>query len=92
MGKPESSETPHDKLQVLDETCFPVQEGARRINTKPSPELLLRWAKRGLTAANGEKIRLETCKSGGKVYTSLEAFKRFNAALVGRDMKEDEGA
>jgi hypothetical protein len=79
----------HNKMQVLNETCFPVQEAYLKLKTRPDAEKLLRWAKDGLKAANGEHVFLDTCRDGGKVCTSIEAYFRFMSALVGGKEPEE---
>lgn len=79
----------HNKMQVLNETCFPVQEAHLKLNTRPDAEKLLRWAKDGLIAANDQQIYLETCREGGKIFTSFEAYQRFISALVGGKEPEE---
>lgn len=80
----------HNKFHVLKETCFPVQEAHLKLKTKPDAQKLLRWAKDGLIAANDERIFLDTCREGGKVYTSIEAHARFLSALFGGKEPEEE--
>ena len=49
------------------------------------PNTLWRWAKKGLKAPNGELVRLEITKVGGRNCTSLAALNRFFEQL-----EEDE--
>ena len=44
---------------------------------KPTLQTLHRWRLTGVLAANGERVKLETCKIAGLRYCSAEAVKRF---------------
>jgi hypothetical protein len=45
---------------------------------------VFRWFSRGVVGPDGERVRLEGVKLGGKLVTSLEAIQRFNEALTPR--------
>jgi hypothetical protein len=58
----------------------------RQLSPPTSERSLWRWARKGLKDGHGKRVRLETFRHGGIVYTSHEAFTRFCEALKnGRD-------
>ena len=82
---------PHN---LLDEQCLsfgqaarqlPNVRGARATGKGVHPITLWRWAKRGLNAPDGQKVRLEIVRIGGTNCTSLEALQRFFDRLQGEE-------
>jgi hypothetical protein len=49
-----------------------------------------RWMRRGVRARNGEIIRLDHVRYGGKLFTSREALERFAVALKEADDRHFE--
>jgi hypothetical protein len=56
-----------EKLMLLKSV-----RGLSFLRTKPSYKRLYRWARTGVGG-----IKLETYREGGRIYTSIEAVKRF---------------
>jgi hypothetical protein len=70
-------------IDPLTEQTIPLAEAARRLprlraGRPVAPATLWRWAAHGLRG-----VRLETVRLGGTNCTSVEAFRRFFAALGG---------
>ncbi len=74
-------------IDHTQETVLPFSQAARRLPSlrgdKPvNPATLWRWAKCGVLARSGVRIRLETIRIGGSTCTSMEALQRFITALT----------
>lgn len=48
-----------------------------RVGKRLHCSVIFRWAQRGLKSYDGQIVRLETIKIGGRAFTSLEALQRF---------------
>lgn len=57
---------------------------------RPHVSTLWRACRRGIVAANGERIRLEHGRYGGKIFTSREAIARFGEAIAKADVAHFE--
>lgn len=53
-----------------------------RMGEDRQPTTLWRWSEKGYTLPDGSRVRLETIRDGRDVKTSIEALKRFIAALT----------
>ncbi|MFG0331700.1 MAG: DUF1580 domain-containing protein [Phycisphaerales bacterium] len=62
-----------------------LAQAARLCPNRPSPSTIWRWARRGLKARNGRRIRLHHIRCGGRVYTTSEALDEFFQALAAAD-------
>lgn len=51
--------------------------------SEPSPPTLWRWRNRGVRSPKGDRVKLETLRLPGGIFTSYEAIGRFVAALNG---------
>lgn len=60
-----------------DEQLLPLVEAVRRVGEKPSLQTVRRWCHRGIRGGK----RLEFVRVGHELRTSVEAVKRFFAAL-----------
>lgn len=69
----------NEKLRSFAEAAsrLPALRGGKSVN----PSTVWRWAKRGVRARNGVRVRLEAIKVGGTCCTSDEALLRFFHAL-----------
>ena len=63
-------------------------EAARRFGVHPSA--VWRWCRRGVLAANGERVRLEHARFGRTIYTSERALDAFGAELAQADIERFE--
>jgi hypothetical protein len=52
---------------------------------RPSVNCLWRWARRGVVARNGERIKLQHIRVGGRIYTSREWLDEFGRLLAEAD-------
>lgn len=50
---------------------------------RPSLSTLWRWSLQGVKGPNGDRVKLRTIKSGGRVFVSREAVDAFLAAMNG---------
>src|SRR5438552_464163 len=61
-------------------------QAASRIPGRPSSNCVWRWCRRGVLGRNGERIRLEHVRLGGRVLTSERWLNEFGAKLAAADM------
>lgn len=52
---------------------------------RPSTNCLWRWCRRGVLARNGQRIRLEHVRMGGKIFTTPRWVETFGQALADAD-------
>ena len=66
-------ETPFPLAEVANLSWLPCRAKGPRLH----PTTLFRWATNGLRRPDRTRVRLETIKFGGRLYTSEAAVKRF---------------
>jgi hypothetical protein len=76
-------------LDLTAETPLPLAEAARlvppaRSGKRTHLSTLLRWILKGAKAPNGQLVRLEAVRLGGRWMTSAPALQRFAEALTPR--------
>ncbi len=59
----------------------PIGEVGRHLPGRPSAQAVFRWHNKGLIGANGERIKLDTIKIGGRRFVEPAALESFLAAL-----------
>jgi hypothetical protein len=64
-----------DDTLTLAAACRLLPRG--RNGAKPHLSTILRWILQGAKAPNGERVRLEACRLGGRWLTSKDAIQRF---------------
>jgi hypothetical protein len=79
---------------LIDETLLSLSQAARRLppgrNGRPvTLSCLLRWVLDGVPGPDGQRVRLEAARLGGRWLTSVEALARFAAALTPRLGSDD---
>ena len=74
-----------NKDQSKVENGLTLAEAARLVPGQPHPSCLWRWARYGIKARGGERVRLEHSRFGGRVFTSREALETFGRTLAERD-------
>ncbi len=75
-------------IDVFQETVFSFAEAIRKLpngcqNKRLHVSVLYRWVNAGLRSKDGQIVRLEMVKIGGRAYTSQEALQRFFDRLTG---------
>ena len=51
----------------MNENYLSISEAARKSPGKPSPSAVWRWARTGIKARNGTRVRLSHVRAGGRV-------------------------
>ncbi|MCI0630465.1 MAG: DUF1580 domain-containing protein, partial [Phycisphaerales bacterium] len=59
------------------EELITLVEAAKLSPGRPSVNAVWRWCRRGVRARNGERIRLEHVRAGGRIFTSAAGLGRF---------------
>lgn len=62
-----------------------LNEAPQHVSGRPSISAVWRWCRRGVLARNGQRIRLEHRRIGGKIYTSAAWLHAFTKALTDAD-------
>ena len=62
-----------------------LSEAVEMIPSKPSTNAFWRWCRRGLKARNGNIVRMEHCRIGGKIYVTEDAIEQFFSSLAKAD-------
>jgi hypothetical protein len=62
-----------------------LTEAAKLTPGRPSTNCLWRWCRRGVLSRNGQRVRLEHVRIGGKIFTTAEWVERFGKALAEAD-------
>lgn len=62
-------------------------EAAQLLPNRPSPASVWRWARRGLIAADGSRIRLAHRRLGARIYIAPEDLDRFARELASADLR-----
>ena len=75
---------------VAIENRIKLSEAARHFGVHPSA--IWRWCRRGLLAANGERVRLAHTRFGRTIYTTEAALDTFGAELAQADVERFESA
>lgn len=52
---------------------------------RPSANAVWRWARKGITARNGQRIKLQHVRQGGKLFTCREWLHAFGEQLAAAD-------
>jgi hypothetical protein len=71
-------------INLTTETIINFAEAAKSIPRRPpmAPSTIWRWVRNGCRADNGEIVKLEAIRLGGRFLTSREALQRFAEALA----------
>lgn len=62
-----------------------LSQAARIVPGKPHPTCLWRWARHGVLARTGERVRLRHIRIGSRVFTSAAWLDEFFSALAAAD-------
>ena len=62
-----------------------LSEAAKRSPGRPHAATVWRWARRGVKARSGERIRLEHVRVGGRIFIPADALDRFFKAVSDAD-------
>ena len=74
-------------MSIFDETILSLHDAAQLIPSNRAGKRInfstvWRWALKGIIAQNGDRVKLEFVKCGGRLLTSKQALERFVAALT----------
>lgn len=76
--QPEHNE--HDQLDL--------KAAAKLVPNKPSPTAVWRWCRKGILARNGDRIYLEHCRYGRRLFTTKAALEAFAKATADADSEQ----
>lgn len=62
-----------------------LTQAAKLAPGRPSINCLWRWCRKGVLARNGEQVRLQHVRIGGKLFTTTEWLSQFGQALAEAD-------
>jgi len=69
------------------EAHITLTQAAKLTPGRPSTNCLWRWCRRGVIARNGERVRLEHVRIGGKLFTRRSWLEEFGRRLASADSK-----
>jgi hypothetical protein len=70
----------HDDTQTISLT-----QAAKLAPGRPSANCMWRWARRGVLARSGQRIKLEHLRVGGKIFTTPAWVREFGQRLAAAD-------
>jgi len=62
-----------------------LAQAGRNAPGQPSPNCLWRWCRKGVIARNGQRVRLQHVRIGGKLYTTARWIEEFGLRLAQAD-------
>lgn len=62
-----------------------LTEAAKLAPSRPSVNCIWRWCRKGVLARNGERLRMQHVRIGGKLYTNAAWLVEFGQALAQAD-------
>ncbi len=65
-------------------------QAARQFPGSPAPSTVWRWARKGVKARNGERVRLRHVRIGGQLFIPVEALAEFAEAVADADRQHFE--
>lgn len=78
----ETSPTPYSSTDFIT-----LSKAAQLAPGRPSSNAMWRWARRGVLARSGERIRLEHIRVGGKIFTTAGWVREFGERLAAADAR-----
>lgn len=72
-------------MQTANSSYLTCTEAAKLAPGRPSANCVWRWCRRGVVARNGQRIRLQHIRLGGKILTKLEWLEAFGESLASAD-------
>ncbi len=88
MNKPHGSDGDGARGQ---DGLISLGKAARSLPGNPAPTSVWRWCRKGVRAANGERVRLEHCRYGKRLFTTNSWLSDFAARLAANDVAYFEG-
>jgi len=66
----------------MDVEQLTLVKAAKQCPGRPSVNAVWRWCRKGIRSRNGEIIRLDHIRVGGRIYTSAQALNNFFSAVA----------
>jgi len=73
----------HDRTPTLYLT---LAQAARLMPGTPAPSTIWRWARKGIAAADGGRVRLQHVRMGRRVFTTGQWLAKFGREVADRDV------
>ncbi len=74
-------------MQTNAEEHITLTEVAKTLPGRPTANCVWRWCRRGVLARNGERVRLEHIRLGGRIFTTRRWLDQFGSALAEADAR-----
>ncbi|MBL8879292.1 MAG: DUF1580 domain-containing protein [Phycisphaerales bacterium] len=74
-------------VQTLTDEHITLTAAAKVAPGRPSTNCLWRWCRRGVKARDGQRVRLQHLRIGGKIFTTLRWLEDFGRLLAEADTK-----
>src|SRR5690242_16095034 len=69
-----------------------ITEAAQRSPGRPSTNCIWRWCRKGVLSRNGQRVRLQHLRIGGKIFTRQQWLDEFGAQVAAADAEYFDAA
>ena len=73
--------------QTITDAQITLTEAANIAPGRPSANCIWRWCRRGVRSRNGDRVRLQHMRIGGKIFTTARWLEEFGRALADADAR-----
>ncbi len=73
--------------QAATDEHISLSEAAKIAPGRPTTNCIWRWCRRGVLSRNGERVRLQHVRVGGKIFTTPRWLEEFGRRLAEADVK-----
>jgi hypothetical protein len=73
--------------RISPNTLVSLSTAAKYCPGRPNASTLWRWARKGIKARSGARIRLEHRRVGGKIFVTIDSLNRFFENVAGADVE-----
>lgn len=73
--------------QTVTDEHITLTQAANIAPGRPSSNCIWRWCRRGVRSRNGERVRLQHLRIGGKIFTTARWLEEFGRALAEADAR-----
>ena len=77
---------------LSDERKLTISQAARIVPGRPHVSSVWRWCRKGVKTRSGQRVRLEHCRYGSRIFTSKQALDRFAHRLAEADVENFAGS
>jgi len=75
----------------MKNSAMPLKQSRKFFMSNPTVKTIRTWYLNGLLGPDGNRVKLEVSRGGGRVYVTHEAIRRFHRELNGEPLEEPDG-